>query len=374
MSCGLDLWDSFPVRRMDSRLLLGWAKHVKCMEIFDDTLPISGMNLFLEAATSMAELRIFSGTPLGAARVDHGLSTTCFTALSKLHLWGAAKPSIIPLMVSDLSAEFACSDEGVPWDSSQVDCFICRLARLPLLHTLSLSFYSGFGDDDYVELERIACPIQLHKLQALRVNVNLHSHTRLDLEWLQRQPCSLLEVGITIFTSGLAHHSALLLQLGRLEVSHLYLTVMAAWAQSAQKLWASLAVKALRLHISSHKAFALPSTALAALPRCSGRTIIFAPDDSDHIRLYIDWAALTRHGADIAIDLADDRELHVLGAGCCAPDHLQQPWQLLVKRARSVHGLPPSQSSGGPHYFLQNAAACAAGWVKQDVDCMHDRV
>ena len=250
----------------------------------------------------MIDLRVCLETPLAAARVAFVLSTTQFPALSKLHLWGAARPSIIPPLVSDLSADFADSDQGVPWDSSQVDCFICRLARLLLLHTLSLSFNSEDGEN-CMELEPVACPIQLQKLQALRVDVNLNSRTRLDLDWLQRQPCSLLEVGVSMFTSGLTRHSALLLQLGRLELSHLYLAVMAAWAQPAQKLWASLAVEALRLHVLWDEAFACPDTALAALPRCSGRTIIFRPAASEHSRLYVHWAALTRHGADIAIDL-----------------------------------------------------------------------
>ena len=319
----------------------------------------------------MTELCFFSDTPYAAARVDLVLSTARFPALSKLTFWGAAKPSIIPLMLSDLSAEFTRRSEAVPWDRSQVDSFIFCLARLPLLRTLTLSFCSKNGDA-WMELERVACPIQLHKLQALYVGVNIDSHTRLDLEWLQRQPCSLLEVGANVFTSSLNHHSALLLQLGRLPLSHLYLTVMAAWAQPAQKLWASLAVKALRLHVRSFEAFAHPSTALAALSRCSGCTFIFAPASPAHSRLYIEWAALTRHGMDIAIDLLGSSKLHVLGAGSHAPDHLQQPWQLLVKRARSVHGLPPSQSSGGPHYFLQNAAARAAGWAEQDMDCVID--
>ena len=94
------------------------------------------------------------------------------------------------------------------------------------------------------------------------------------------------------------------------------------------------------------------------LPRCSEL-------HWDHLSdmpgpAYASWQALTSRAARIKV--AVHRELHVVGAGSSAPENLVQPWQLEI-HASAVHGLPASQPAEGCIYFLQNAAARAAGWT-----------
>ena len=64
--------------------------------------------------------------------------------------------------------------------------------------------------------------------------------------------------------------------------------------------------------------------------------------------------------------MGSDVRLHVLGASLSSLSFLKEPWQLSVRTAKSVHGLPPSQTTMGA-YLLQNAAARAAGWTASRV-------
>ena len=360
------LFDAETVKRLDSSLLLGWAKQVESLVVDEYLIMIPGLDGFMAAATSLTTLFLTCRSPLMAAVADHLLSVTP-PALSDLQVHGSDKPCFIPLSVTKVHANFACPSDARPWDSSQVDSFLYHCARLPRLHELTIGSTNHFAPDDGMDAVRLTCPIQLPHVDRLAVSLTLNSHTDIDLAWLQRQPCDLLNVGVSIFTWDSARHSALIQQLSRLDLHNLRLLIDADGSdcQATQQLWSSLHVQEAQIILgpSSCKAAAKSRMTLAALPCSSRRMWIFPYAGS----LFIPWAALAHPGGDIAIDLAGSANLHVLSADCPDPDSLQHPWQLLVLGTCSVPGLPPASQpsqTADDAYFLQNAAARAAGWTQ----------
>ena len=57
--------------------------------------------------------------------------------------------------------------------------------------------------------------------------------------------------------------------------------------------------------------------------------------------------------------MGPDVELHVLGFDESTISYLQDSWQLWIRRAEALHGLPPSQTAEYPSFCfsMQNAAA-----------------
>ena len=359
-------WSAENVKRLDSKLLLHWAKRVKGVDVSDTSIMIPGLSVFMEAS-GVTELGFYCDSPLTAAKADHLLSTVSFPALTTLNLWGFVKPNIFPLTVTQLMADFSCSWDGQPWDSTQADSLIYRCARLPALHKLFFSFENIQPPDDYMDLVRFSCPIMLPDITYLSVMFTLNDHTEIDLNWLHRQPCAELEVRVAIVTSDPARHLAVQQQLSGLRIHSLSVMLEreSCW-QAAQQFWSGFTCEEAHIHLSHHKVFRQPDQALSALPVCSGQITIWSGAEIDSGRFCITWAALARRGADIAINLGVRGELYVCAPKQPAPDSLRQPWQLMVQGARGVHGLPASQPTSRS-YFLQNAAARAAGWTEQAV-------
>ena len=91
-----------------------------------------------------------------------------------------------------------------------------------------------------------------------------------------------------------------------------------------------------------------------------------AGDHEGHA-LWVDWAAMTRQSCRLLFCL-HKQDLRV--ADPTPLPRIFGPWQLLSRNlgpqqllsgAKNVHGLPPSRPTTAA-YFLQNAAANAAGW------------
>ena len=82
--------------------------------------------------------------------------------------------------------------------------------------------------------------------------------------------------------------------------------------------------------------------------------------DGDTNSVFLNWGAVAKVPSSITICM-HNLDLHVLGASAAPPCFAEQPWQLLIDSAKSLHGLPPTVASG-PLHFLQNSAAILEGW------------
>ena len=179
---------------------------------------------------------------------------------------------------------------------------------------------------------------------------------------LHQLPLQCLEIMLEIHTSNAARHSAALQALTPLPITKLTLQLWDAFPAPVQRLWSAISVGLLSLGIIFGEQVGSNSNPLLHLPSCRRMVITWLGGWPFKEALQtVSWSVLTRHASNIRMDLGD-LELEVLGAATEAPEHLQQPWQLVVVGAARLHGLPPSQLASGP-YLLQNAVAIAAGWT-----------
>ena len=207
--------------------------------------------------------------------------------------------------------------------------------------------------------------ILLPRLEGLSFTFSWHNQTNLILSWLKRQPCKRLKLTVTLAIAKLPRDRQLMELLRELHLSKLSLIAGRQFLVELQQLWSSLSLHDMDVNFTG--GFSQSFRPLQALPHSRGKAAIrFSVTESGQID--VSWSALASHAnvvleMDVSEHLAGSSELHILGATLTAPEHLQQPWQLTVRQASSVHGLPASQPTSSS-YFLQNAAAKAHGWVE----------
>ena len=329
--------------RLDSAFALQWARRVCSLDIRPKVLRLQGLTRFVAAAEHVTEVNLMCTSMPEAAQA--GLLLAQCSTVTVLSLSGTYMPAVLPSSVKELKASFS-----PPGNSTQPDELICYAALLPQLSKLELQL-STTVPPAVVSLQ---APVQLPVLQSLVISKILLSSPSIDLKWVQQQPCNGLGLDILANTSDVARHAAVIEQLSQMTLHRLWLDMKVPFTSELQALWGGLETVYLELVL-----WVPTSDPLQILPRCS--ELHWGYDSQDEGPAYVSWAALTSRAARIV--LHTDGELHVVGAGRSAPYHLHEPWQLEVANASAVYGLPASQPAGDCKYFLQNAAARAAGWT-----------
>ena len=328
--------------QLDSALALRYAGQMCSLSIRHDMFGVQGLAAFVATAKQVTWINCMCTSILEAAQAGFLLGQC--SAITALSLSGDHMPAALPSTVTELYASFSA-----PSNTTQPDALIYYAALLPQLRKLELRL-SSEGQAAAVSLQ---APVQLPFLQCLDISGIRLSAPQIDLKWVQQQPCGKLDLDIIADTSDTGKHAAAVNHFSHMTLSCLYLDMKVTFTPELQALWSSLKI--------GHLTLIMWDAALAPLqmlPRYSELYYEFWPPDKSPV--YISWQALASRAANILS--STDGELHVMGAGKSAPDHLHQPWQLGVY-ASAVYGVPASQPAVGCKYHLQNDAARAAGWT-----------
>ena len=350
--------------RLDSRLMLSWAESARKLIFCHGDFAIRGIIKYAAAASKVSKLMLTCFNALEAAHADDVLSQ--LHSIQSLTLSGCCSPSILPATIQLLVLLSARDYNNCALDAAAADAIIWRARHLPNLRILSLVF----PDTDPA---RLTSSVQLSalKLLELKLHVSRSTPSGLCLDWVRQQPVRVLLVGVIIRDAPESQRAALLHHIAALQITELTLNISLGRSIHAQErisrldqtLWTAIQPKVFKLFICDQHTFHSAAAPLEFLPLSSLRvTIHFTAGEAHCSQKYVCWSALSSHAANIKIGMLPGMELSVLAAGVEAPEHLQQPWQLVVTGTNRVHGLPPSQLTDGP-YMLPNAAARAAGWT-----------
>lgn len=334
--------------RLDTVFALRCAAQVRLFKVSRTIFDLQGLAAFLAAAKQLTDVRMTCTSMLQAAQAGFLLGQC--SAVRVLTLSGACMPAGLPTTVTELTANFS-SPADCGCTAAQPAALIYHAALLPNLATLRLRLPHGKSRSSFP----LQSPIQLHYLETLEIGVIRVSEPEVDLSWVQRQPCRSLTLRIEVDTSDVAKHAAIVKQLHRLVLSNLTMEVLVPSLPELQALWHGLTVDKVELETA-----AAALEPLQMVPQCS--ELVWQYFSEGVTPLHLSWQNLTSRAARIQLYMMDG-ELHVAGASSRAPHHLGQPWQLEIYSAGAVHGLPASQPDKRCKYFLQNAAARAAGWT-----------
>ena len=343
------------IRELETPLLLPWAEQMQALKLCDEACHVDGPPRFLAAATGLTSLDLWCDREKTAGLADY-LMSKC-SSVTKLRLYGRVQPCIYPLSVSRLTVRFQPLHDEPFQDEAQPANVICRAERLPLLRDLSLEQY---GARQVI----LQCPVNLHRLDRLFVKFVLCAGTTfLNLSWLWRQPCHHLELEVVSLSQDCALMASLVQQAGPLKLSSLALELHTTFDARLQELWHRFTPGRFRWIVHHPTAFDNPADALQTLPACSPETTIEFPAGHTGPR-FVEWDALASHAGRIRLVMQPRMRLLISQPHSCKsfPDHLSQPWQLVVVGDCDVVGLLDSQPTEFA-YFLQNAAARATGWT-----------
>ena len=299
---GLDAYlDPLQGVQLDSAFALQCARQVHTLRIRYKVFRLPGLATFVAAAKQVTTVTIVCNSALEAAQADF-LLKLC-SAVTVLSLSGNYMPALLPASVTELSAGFSNPAE-CECSTSQLDAVLYHAALLPQLRTLDLHLCTT-GQPAAVSLQP---PIQLSFLQSLTIYTIRMSAPMIDLNWVQQQACSKVDLQIEADTPDITKHAAVLEQLSRLPPVSLSLEINmdVPFTSELQTLRSRLEVTYLRLGM-----FAATLAPLQMLPCCSVLCWEYIPPESGPV--YVTWQALTRQPAKISMDVVG--ELHVLGAG-----------------------------------------------------------
>ena len=360
LKAGLAIYSNEPPQlssKFESALLLRWARHVEKVNVHDSTLGCHGLCEFLASATSAASIDVRSHSLLAAAQADR-LLCAC-SAVNHLSLSGSFMPSTFPRTVTDLQVDF--SRYGKPrvdaQDAVQCDALLYRAASLPCLRQLLLSF-SGYMP------AQLTCPIKLRQLQVLYLGLLNMDSTDANLSWVQLQACPNFSCSVSLHPTNSDMHDDVVARFSPLTIKRLDLYVDIRFSCHMQKLWSQLNNCSLILSFDDMP-FTTASEALQILPLSCTKVILEARNLSWDRVIYVSSTAFFSQAANIRVITESCACVEILGAGdacMAAANEMQRPWQFVVQGAKSVHGLPASLATNKT-YFLQNAAACSAGWT-----------
>ena len=334
--------------RLDTALFLSWAPSVHRLYLDTHSLNMPGLPAFAQAAgDQLSVIRARCNSMLAVMQAGHVLSS-CIGPVS-LELVGTHAPSALPPnMVSVRLKLVEPRAGGAPFkrcDPLTPHALMYSAARL----CSSLKHVSLACKEVAVQL---AWPFTLPQLDTLRLELSLRCGTSIDLSWLQRQPCSRLDMVVAVLTDQPSEHQLMVQQLLQLSMHNLTVRWQVALTPDLQLLWQRpFPCRRIRLELAAP----MPD-ALHALP-CSPVLVI----ESYHHDLSVEWAAVSRHAAQICF-IMGHRQLSFLN-GCSMPNDLDGAWQLSVCSS-AVQGWGGTRAIGNMCY-LQNAAATTAGWKWQ---------
>ena len=328
--------------RLDSKLLLQWASLMTgCLRLDMSSSRLSGLSAFVEASR-LDDVDLACGSLIAAAAQEGLLLPFSFSAASSVSTAGSGTFHCFPYS-SKLHMEIVENSASYHplMPSTLIHCFARQNG---CLEELSLVFQVR-----HVEL---VCPSILPALE-VTLEFTLEDDTMVNLDWLQRQPCSVLSVIVTVKTVLPTQHQQVTSQLLQLPLHRLRLSWQAAsFPETIQLMWQQLQI---RDHFNLVICKAPELAVLQALPSCPDICI----GSCTHMDL--NWAAVTSQPAQISLYMRH-ASLRILG-GCRVPADLQGGWQLIIYATSCVHGLQEAQVQGAPvALFLQNEAAVSAGW------------
>ena len=335
--------------RLNSPLLLSWIAHARHIVLHEDTHNVPGLAELLAAAVQARSLCTICDNPLAAAEAGF-LISNC-RSLMRMEVVGTRPPSILPDTLEELYADFESQGSGDEADDRHVNALLYHCTRLPHLRMLRL-------DLNCVVPVRLRCAAQLRKLDMLDIALSLYD-CAVSVQWVLTQPCESLYVEVNVVTANIGVHVAFMQQLSQVKIRCLRLNLAVLFTADLQAIWAAAQAESIVV------TFAAGLCALEVLPRCATVVLDFE-ECVDTTTDVVQWRALSKHAGHITVYLADSSELHVTGF---EPDErtlnqVQRPWQLLVRGGAGVQGLPASQPTRHA-YFVQNAAAQAAGWTEE---------
>ena len=360
LQLGINAWSTHKApKRLDSPLLLRWAVHMGFFSLPEEVYPLPGLAQLLATAENATKLRMNCSNVEAAAQA-HLLMCSC-SSVTQLELAGAHMPSILPLSVKQLLVCFDTVEhlDYSEYDARQPNVILYHAARLPFLEQLHLYFPTEF------RAVHLSCPAQLGRLQKLKLELSL-SNRDLNVSWVASQPCSCLAVVVGVDSDYDDMHAAMVQQLSYCQLTSLTLHLCSMFTPTSQSEWGQLAIKESLCLVDGcseygyPQKFNMPTEALLTLPRCANIFLDFASqcmyDPGQFREIYVGWGALTSQASHIRVLLGPSHRLFVVEAEKSAPEHLQQPWQLVVCGGLGLQGLPPSQPTDKA-YLLQNAAA-----------------
>ena len=334
--------------RLNSALLLSWAPSIGHLHLDNHSLNMPGLPAFAQAAgNKLSYLQVNCSTALAAMQAGHVLSGCSGPVF--LYLNASHPPCALPPNMLSLQVVLAKARDGNfllrHYEPSTAEALLYSAVR----HCSSLQHVSL---DFKVASVQLSGTFYLPRLDSLRVKISLQPSLCIDLSWLQRQPCSRLDISVAVGTADIAQHQCLVDQLLHLPVTHLTVRWQVALTPELQLMWQRpFPCKRIRLELASP----MPD-ALRALP-CSSVLIV----ESHRHPLTVQWAAVTRHAARICF-IMGHKCLSFLD-GCSMPDSLEGAWQLSVCLS-AVQDWGGARVSGNICY-MQNAAASEAGWQWQ---------
>ena len=340
-----------------SALLVRWAGHMDSVTISDELLGCHGLSAFMAAAVQAKDVRLESHSLVSASKADY-LLHRC-SAVTRLTLAGSVMPTNMPPSVTTLSAQLrADGRRSTDMDPMQCNALLYRLERLPCLSKLSLMTYN---------CTLLSCPIRLPQLQELQIELRVDS-ADVDLSWVQLQACPGYDCTVHLAVEEAAKQKAVVTQLRSLTIRTLSLSSGRPFTSVLQKMWSQLRVCSLHIKVGTEM-FVYASEALQHLPKTCSKLVIETEYHSRDRDIFIHWAAVACHGMNVQITTESFASIQILHAGhaaMAALSCLQQPWQLVVQGAKSVHGLPATLATSKT-YFQQNPAARDAGWADDSI-------
>ena len=325
---------------LSSPLMLRWAPHIKHASFSVQCTDYPGIRAFMAAASCLRQAHILYPKQY-MSKGSLVRSTT-----SSLYCCEAPNRE----MQRRLSkAVKAAPQEKVLWISvslsEQLEALLLTSAGMPSLRRLVIRT---------MDMTELQSTVMLPPLVEVQVFMATNTCRPLQLRWLRLQSSSTISMHIRVYqqTPSQALQAVSELQTLQIHVLHLE-TRNTHFPAEIQQIWGQLrCCEQLHLRFWGHhgSVHALPNCELAMI---SGPS---KPSRSFHFR----WQAVECRLGRVVISLHKSQSLRVMGYAEL-PASCARPWQLVVRSAAGVKGLPPSRATEEA-YLLQNAAADAAGW------------
>ena len=295
--------------------------------------PASERRAYSRPTSTCVMKALYAAHPSGSIAVTKAELNKC--AL----LWDAAELSS---SMSPLWLRVSFSEQIEAWLLAL--CCMCQLEKLVI---------------DAYNLTELQSTVVLPPGVALHVYMLSGSLRPISVPWLRLQSSSTIYMHIRLYqqTPNQAQQAVLELQPLRIYSLHLE-TRYSQFSAELQHIWGQL-----KCCEHLHLAFRGQSGAVHALPICKCVHIsgpISFPSKPVQCQFPIQWAAIGNRAGKVCISLDKSQRLCVEGHAEL-PLPCAAPWQLAVWSAAGITGLPSSRVRKEV-YFLQNAAADAAGW------------
>ena len=360
----LESWSSPPSRSplcLDSQLLLRWAPCVKTLFLDAWSIKCHGIRQYVAAAVNLTLMIIEIAQEEDSACAD---SVVC-ASHSVVHLYSVESgsnsylPHTLPQQLQKLDIDLKILAMKQPQSTLQprFEAFLSMLCNLRHLRTLSIDCANFV----------LRCSVPLPNLEMLRLRLGLSKGTPVDFSWLRSQHHDKLQLCLRLDKCDAAMNMCVMSEAQQVHITDLHL-VVPRFSLASQQIWQSYSgCESFNLEFSWN----CSSKVVHALPVCSLVTVTvqcnllsgMAARQAKPSPLIIHWQALARPGRLHVCSHISNVQVQVQGFAHPIPDSRSGPWQLVAHAKAGVEGLPASRPPLAPAtYFLQNAAADAAGW------------